>query len=43
MAGYTTLVHEMDEVLSDLTEGKYTRVMVAQDEGIEGKPAKAKA
>ena len=43
LAGYTTLVHEMDEVLGDLTEGKYTRVMVAQDEGIEGKPAKAKA
>lgn len=30
LAGYTTLIHEMDEVLSDLSVGKYRRVMVAQ-------------
>ena len=29
LAGYTTLIHEMDEVLSDLGEGKYRRIMVA--------------
>jgi ATP-binding cassette subfamily D (ALD) protein 3 len=30
LAGYTTLIHEMDEVLTDLSDGKYKRVMVAQ-------------
>jgi ATP-binding cassette subfamily D (ALD) protein 3 len=30
LAGYTTLIHEMDEVLLDLSNGKYKRVMVAQ-------------
>jgi ATP-binding cassette subfamily D (ALD) protein 3 len=29
LAGYTTLIHEMDEVLLDLSNGKYKRVMVA--------------
>jgi ATP-binding cassette subfamily D (ALD) protein 3 len=29
LAGYTTLIHEMDEVLANLSDGKYTRVMVA--------------
>jgi len=29
LAGYTTLVYEMDEVLVDLSKGTYTRVMVA--------------
>lgn len=28
LAGYTTLINEMDEVLSDLGEGKYRRIMV---------------
>jgi ATP-binding cassette subfamily D (ALD) protein 3 len=44
LAGYTTLVHEMDEVLVDLSKGTYTRVMVAQQEQIDGKVVeKAKA
>jgi ATP-binding cassette subfamily D (ALD) protein 3 len=30
LAGYTTFIHEMDEVLTDLSDGKYKRVMVAQ-------------
>ena len=30
LAGYTTLVHEMDQVLIDLSNGTYTRVMVTQ-------------
>lgn len=29
LAGYTTLIHEMDEVLLELSNGKYRRVMVA--------------
>lgn len=28
LAGYTTLIHEMDEVLEDLSGGHYQRVMV---------------
>ena len=32
LAGYTTLVHEMDHVLSNLSDGKYTRVMVASND-----------
>jgi ATP-binding cassette, subfamily D (ALD), member 3 len=28
LAGYTTLVNEMDEVLNDLGQGKYRRIMV---------------
>ena len=28
LAGYTTLINEMDEVLRDLGEGKYRRIMV---------------
>jgi len=31
LAGYTTLIHEMEEVLGDLSQGKYKRVMVQQD------------
>lgn len=31
LAGYTTLIHEMDEVLKDLGAGKYQRVMVTED------------
>ena len=31
MAGYTTLIHEMDQVLSDLSRGEYQRVMVVSD------------
>jgi ATP-binding cassette subfamily D (ALD) protein 3 len=30
LAGYTTLVHEMDEVLGDLSQAKYHRTMVTQ-------------
>ena len=32
LAGYTTLIYEMDEVLGDLKQGKYKRVMVSQNE-----------
>lgn len=32
LAGYTTLVHEMDEVLTDLGDGKYRRIMLAQQQ-----------
>jgi len=32
LAGYTTLIHEMDEVLNDLSKGQYQRVMVTQSE-----------
>lgn len=32
LAGYTTLINEMDEVLEDLGNGKYKRVMVTQDD-----------
>jgi len=32
LAGYTTLIHEMDEVLTDLTNGKFTRTQVIHDE-----------
>ena len=32
LAGYTTLISEMEEVLDDLSKGKYKRVMVTQDE-----------
>lgn len=28
LAGYTSLIHEMDEVLRDLSQGSYKRVMV---------------
>lgn len=31
LAGFTTLVWEMDEVLKDLSQGKYKRVMVTED------------
>ena len=31
LAGYTTLIHEMDEVLGDLSQGHYQRVMVTND------------
>lgn len=32
LAGFTTLINEMDDVLVDLSGGKYTRVMVVKDE-----------
>lgn len=32
LAGYTTLIYEMDEVLEDLKNGRYKRVMVIQGE-----------
>jgi ABC-type uncharacterized transport system fused permease/ATPase subunit len=32
LAGYTTLIYEMDEVLSDLSQGRYKRVMVNASE-----------
>jgi ATP-binding cassette subfamily D (ALD) protein 3 len=32
LAGYTTLIHEMDGVLQNLSDGKYTRVMVGASE-----------
>lgn len=32
LAGYTTLVHEMEEVLSDLGKNQYKRVMVTENE-----------
>jgi len=35
LAGYTTLIYEMEEVLTDLSEGRYKRVMIAKEE--EGK------
>ena len=31
LAGYTTLINEMDEVLDDLSHGRYERVMVTQE------------
>jgi len=31
LAGYTTLINEMDEVLEDLSHGRYQRVMVTQE------------
>jgi ATP-binding cassette, subfamily D (ALD), member 3 len=33
LAGYTTLVYEMKEVLDDLEQGKYKRAMVKNEEG----------
>jgi len=33
LAGYTTLIYEMKEVLDDLEKGKYKRNMIKQDEG----------
>ena len=30
LAGYTTLINEMEEVLDDLSNGRYQRVMVTQ-------------
>ena len=31
LAGYTTLIHEMDQVLADLSRGEYQRVMVVSE------------
>ena len=31
MAGYTTLIYEMKEVLDDLEQGKYKRMMVKNE------------
>lgn len=47
LAGYTALIHEMDEVLTDLGEGKYRRIMLAQNQKSlestpESKPQQAK-
>lgn len=39
LAGYTTLINEMDEVLYDLSNGCYERVMVTQDASVNDKPA----
>ena len=41
LAGYTTLIHEMDQVLTDLSKGEYQRVMVTTD--APGAPATAGA
>jgi ATP-binding cassette subfamily D (ALD) protein 3 len=38
LAGYTTLIYEMQEVLNDLEDGKYTRAMVKNTE-MEGDQA----
>lgn len=38
LAGYTTLVYEMEEVFLDLKKGKYVRSQVDQSRGGEGKP-----
>ena len=35
LAGYTTLINEMDEVLGDLSKGQYKRVMVTQGDSGE--------
>jgi ATP-binding cassette subfamily D (ALD) protein 3 len=35
LAGYTTLINEMDEVLQDLSSGRYSRVMVVKNESSE--------
>lgn len=35
LAGYTTLIYEMKEVLEDLEEGKYKRIKVTQNQGEE--------
>lgn len=31
LAGYTTLIHELDEVLKDLKQDKFTRIQVVGD------------
>jgi len=36
LAGYTTLINEMDEVLDDLSNGRYQRVMVTQEAPADG-------
>lgn len=33
LAGYTTLIHELDEVLHDLNEGKFRRTQVKDNDG----------
>lgn len=38
LAGYTTLINEMDEVLNDLSNGRYERVMVTQATSVENMP-----
>jgi ATP-binding cassette subfamily D (ALD) protein 3 len=35
LAGYTTLIHEMDEVLDDLRSGTYVRTQVVEKENSE--------
>lgn len=42
LAGYTTLINEMDEVLDDLSNGKYQRVMVTQEQAVGVDQAAAK-
>lgn len=42
LAGYTSLINEMDDVLDDLKIGRYKRVMVTADEGGEGTKEKKK-
>ena len=31
LAGYTTLIHELDEVLKDLKQDKFTRIQVVDN------------
>jgi ATP-binding cassette, subfamily D (ALD), member 3 len=33
LAGYTTLIHELDEVLYDLNRGKFRRTQIAEVQG----------
>jgi len=44
LAGYTSLINEMDDVLEDLQTGRYKRVMVTQDiDGDGGEVVKKKS
>lgn len=42
MAGYTTLIHEMDEVLIDLNRGKFRRTQITTLENGETKESEMK-
>lgn len=37
LAGFTTLIYEMDEVLEDLGKGCYKRVMITSNDGINAR------
>merc|ERR1712100_686612 len=39
LAGYTTLISEMDEVLTDLKNGRFKRTQVTEGGGPDGKAA----